>query len=94
MSDLPVSDASQVNPGGRVIAASSAKTILDIAVFAELVRRSFSARWDSRPHPNRQIDVKAVTQPWIGYPLYTAGRTFRECRVHDGRSGLIERAPS
>ncbi|WVR07284.1 hypothetical protein IAU60_004325 [Kwoniella sp. DSM 27419] len=37
---------------------TSAKTITDIASFAEL------------------IDPKAVTQPWINYPIYTAGRTF------------------
>ncbi|KJE00782.1 hypothetical protein I311_05579 [Cryptococcus gattii NT-10] len=33
-------------------------TILDIAIFAEL------------------IDPKAITQPWINYPLYIAARTF------------------
>ncbi|WVQ99144.1 hypothetical protein IAU59_006276 [Kwoniella sp. CBS 9459] len=57
-SDSIASDLSESDTAGNEIAISSAKTILDIASFAEL------------------IDAKAVHQPWINYPLYTAGRTF------------------
>ncbi|OCF40432.1 hypothetical protein I317_05735 [Kwoniella heveanensis CBS 569] len=57
-SDSVASDLSESDAAGNEIAISSAKTILDIVSFAEL------------------IDAKAVHQPWINYPLYTAGRTF------------------
>lgn len=48
---------------GRDIALSSAKTISDIATFAELV------------------EPRAITQPFVNYPFFTAGRLFGESRV-------------
>lgn len=73
----------------KLISASSAKTILDIAVFAELVSDLVSDETRHTRDPaieeekwlRLQIDPKAITQPWIGYPLYVAGRTFRESDV-------------
>lgn len=54
-----VSDSQTVIQGeGRDIALSSAKTISDIATFAELV------------------EPKAITQPFVNYPFFTAGRLF------------------
>lgn len=79
-SDLPSLDAEDLSPASKEISASSAKTILDIVIFAELVSEvswSFCLGADKR-----QIDPKAITQPWINYPMYTAGRTFREQPIH------------
>ncbi|KAI5454799.1 hypothetical protein NCC49_003682 [Naganishia albida] len=47
-----------VQEEGRDIALSSAKSISDIAAFAELV------------------DPQAITQPFVNYPFFTAGRFF------------------
>ncbi|XAO26717.1 hypothetical protein I312_105557 [Cryptococcus bacillisporus CA1280] len=58
VSPIPNGSRQQDGVAGKEVSASSAKTILDIAIFAEL------------------IDPKAITQPWINYPLYIAARTF------------------
>ncbi|OXH32873.1 hypothetical protein J008_03143 [Cryptococcus neoformans] len=58
VSPIPHESRRQYDAAGKEVSASSAKTILDIAIFAEL------------------IDPKAITQPWINYPLYIAARTF------------------
>jgi hypothetical protein len=65
---------------GREVSASSAKSIVDIVTFAELVRSDHNA--ESRVDVHLQIDPKAITQPWINYPLYTAARIFREWLCH------------
>jgi hypothetical protein len=54
-----ISDSETVDQEeGRDIALSSAKSISDIAAFAELV------------------DPQAITQPFVNYPFFTAGRFF------------------
>ncbi|KAJ9093838.1 hypothetical protein QFC21_006209 [Naganishia friedmannii] len=54
-----VSDSQDVvQEEGRDVALSSAKSISDIAAFAELV------------------DPQAITQPFVNYPFFTAGRLF------------------
>lgn len=56
-----------VQEEGRDIALSSAKSISDIAAFAELV------------------DPQAITQPFVNYPFFTAGRFFGEPYDRYGR---------
>lgn len=80
-SDLPSLDPEDMTTASKEISASSAKTILDIVVFAELV--SLLLPWQNMngDADTAQIDPKAITQPWINYPMYTAGRTFRKLTV-------------
>lgn len=73
-SSVGVLSASVSDTPAREVAASSAKSILDIISFAELVgQRSVL--------DSCQIDAKAVTQPWVNYPLYLAARVFRGFEV-------------
>lgn len=66
-----------VQEEGRDIALSSAKSISDIAAFAELV------------------DPQAITQPFVNYPFFTAGRFFGKLfGVKFGFSGLNVRLSS
>ncbi|ORX35625.1 hypothetical protein BD324DRAFT_630881 [Kockovaella imperatae] len=58
LSSSDLSRHAKMDDAGRELAVSSAKSIMDIVAFAEI------------------IDNRAVTQPWINYPLYLAARTF------------------
>lgn len=70
------SEAVLPESNNAALAASSAKTLLDIVAFAELV--SYDLPSSVSQMTTEQIDPKAITQPWVGYPLYIAGRVFRE----------------